>query len=204
MAKRINVLWLDDDLHPIAEGKTDERERLQAWLRWFATGVRREQFFLIEAQSIESFAAHLKSRAFLKPEHDDYVHAILVDTMWKHHSRSETTFAAIGFPDESIISLEAGAQLIGFMRSTKHAKTRSDWLDQYSKRDMAVLTTLTDSNGALHDHVGDAAARNSFAVIHKKTVGGTGVVTDLLEPDAIWLEWIDNIRKRFLTIGQKS
>lgn len=194
MKRLINILWLDDDLRPKADGITEERCRLQPWLRWFATKDRPQKFSLIEAQTIEKFSYELKQRAFLKPEDNDYVDALLIDTMWKRNSKSASSFAAIGLPNEAIIPLEAGAQLIGFMRSKKPSIPRHDWLEPYSKRHTAVLTTLTDSNGSLHDHVGDTEL-STLTVIQKKVRNGTDGISDLLEPDANWLAWIEKTQR---------
>jgi hypothetical protein len=36
-ARRVNLLWFDDDLHPLSEGPSSRRGGLQPWLRYLRT-----------------------------------------------------------------------------------------------------------------------------------------------------------------------
>lgn len=194
MNKRKNILWLDDDLRPKSEGLTEERSRLQPWLRWFATGDRPQHFALIEAQTVEKFATELQQRTQLKPTDHDYVHALLIDAMWKHTSNSASNFGALGFKNEAIIPMEAGIQLIGLLRNARYKSQRPDWLEPYANRDAAILTSLTDSHGSLQEYV-DAKEQNSLTVMQKQVVTKTVGDTTLTEPADNWLVWITKIRQ---------
>lgn len=156
---KINVLWLDDDLLPLAKGRTPERTRLQPWLRWFKKNGDRIQ--LLEVSTIIDFADTLKDREKWQPTDGDYLHVLLIDLMLRCGSMLPETFLSIGFPNEKVIPMEAGMQLVKLMR-TQNAPS---WVKKYANRKIVILTTLTDAKSTFTDHL---QSDRAVTIIHKK------------------------------------
>ncbi len=156
---RINVLWLDDDLLSLTKGKTPERTRLQPWLRWFKKNEHRIK--LLEASTIKDFADILKSREALQSADDDYLHVLLIDLMLRGGSMLPETFGDLEFPDEKVIPMEAGMQLVKLIRESK----APSWLTKHANRKIVILTTLTDAKSTITDHL---KSDGTVDIIYKK------------------------------------
>jgi|CXWL01.1.fsa_nt_gi hypothetical protein len=158
-SRRVNVLWLDDDLRPRDEGITPERARLQPWLRWFKKNENRIK--LIEAYTIVQFAEILEKNEASQPDDDSYIDVLLIDLMLRESSLLPETFENIGFPDEKIIPMEAGIQFVKLI----HAKNAPAWLSKYKYRKLAVLTTLTDATFTITGHL---RSSDAVTLIYKR------------------------------------
>ena len=186
MLRRINILWLDDDLRPRMDGETNERRRLQTWLRWFATGDRPGQFQVVEARSLDDFARHMKECEQLGEDSDAYIDALLIDIMWR--GQNDKFFSPIGFPNHAVVPLNAGAQLLGLMLNADPPSERPGYLSCYGNRKIATLSTLTDSSSSLHHYL-DRVALAKVTVLEKNIQG-----TDIPDPDDKFVQWCGSLR----------
>jgi hypothetical protein len=134
-----NILMLDDDLVPLSEGITEERVRLQPWLRWLKTGKQAENFNLIECNSLENFMNELIKRP-IDPHDDRYIHALIIDVMWKKTTTIAGDFSSINYSDVKVFPLEAGAQLLRLMFAAD--SNASPILLAHKTRPIAVLSSL--------------------------------------------------------------
>lgn len=190
MSSLINILWFDDDLRPKSDGRTPERLRLQPWLRWFSTRDRPQNFCLVEAHTLERFADELRQRASLRPEDDQYIHAVLLDFMWRGHKELATTFEAVGFPDQQVNALDAGAQLFCLITCKALEEKRPEWLRNYSTRDIGILTTQRDiaaSETLLR--YGEGNALRNASILHKDF----DLVEQQATPSLSFLSWLEQI-----------
>jgi hypothetical protein len=196
--RKINILWFDDDLRPLGDGNTEERLRLQVWLRWFKTGDRPERFNLVEVRDLVTLRSELIRRAE-KPASDvDHIDAFLIDIFWRSATEPGSwNFRDLdqGFERERVLPLDAGAQLIGLMLNERYSRHRPPWLTAFQGRPIAVLTTLTDHRETLEKHV-DVPALGNIAVLVKTVVMANGV-----EPDRDFCSWIGNLRPRQDRLG---
>lgn len=187
--RRANILWFDDDLRAREEGKTPERLRLQPWLRWFNTEDRASRICLIETNCVDDFARILVERKDIDKEHKDYIDAILIDLMWRESSRMATNFNALGFPQEKVIPLDAGAQLIGLLLNESFKATRPHWLTPYGTRNIATLTTLTDHTLTMQKYLDANALKKITAIKKDIEIGAEGNHA----PSKSFVDWVNNI-----------
>ena len=182
-----NILMLDDDLVPISEGVTEERVRMQPWLRWLKTGQQGESFNLIECNRLEKFIDELKDRSAFEPDHKHYIHALIVDIMWKKTTTSAENFSSINYPDIKVLTLEAGAQLLRLIFETNSNAPPS--LLKYKPRPIAALSSLCGleiPSGELPENV---------SIMRKTTYekqDATGEFIILPNPD--FQTWVQNLK----------
>jgi hypothetical protein len=189
---KVNLLWLDDDLRSRADGYTAERARLQAWLRWFKSGDRPARVNVIEVRDLLTFRRELMARAGKPAGDPDAIDALLIDIFWRAPGLpGNWTFEELdpGFSRETVLPLEAGAQLIGLMRNEGHRQRRPTWLDAFAHHPLAVLTTLTDHREPLERHV-DPQVLSGIKVLVKAVV-----VQGQVEPDRGFCDWVGQLRR---------
>jgi hypothetical protein len=148
----VTILWLDDDLRPRNEGRTEERSRLQPWLAYLKSPEVSARISLVECQTLKEFRNELMSRLDLKPHDEGYIDVFLIDIFWRTNSpAAQAGFGDldVAFADEKVLHLEAGAQLIGFMLNESWRKRRPAWLDAFRTRPIWVLTTMRDHGSTL-------------------------------------------------------
>lgn len=188
--RRINILWVDDDLEPFSKGATAERTRLQPWLRWFKK--RQEQFRLIEVNDLGGLASALRKAEHASADSPDFLDALLVDIMWRQGTGLSGTFDELGFPDESILPLDGGAQFLGLMLNASFAKQRPPWLACPPKRKIAVLTTLVAASSSVDTYL-DQEALKRVDVSEKEIKGDPH--TGLLVPGDRFVCWCNGLRE---------
>jgi hypothetical protein len=189
---RMNLLWIDDDLHPDTGRQSDERRRLEIWLRYFRTPDRCDRIRIIEVRDLASLRSELQRR-FDKPAgHPDHIDAFLVDLLWKTNRESGTwTFGELdpAFSREKVKHLDAGAQLIGLMRNREFRNHRPDWLRAFEGHPIAILTTLIDHHETVDRYVDDEV-RATVQVLIKDRSRSTGA------PDDTFCKWVELLKRR--------
>lgn len=156
-----NILMLDDDLAPLSEGVTEERMRLQPWLRWLKLPEQEKKFSLIESKDLKTFIAAMEKRKSATSSSDDYIHGIIIDVMWKKTTVSEENFKIINYPDVKVNPLEAGIQLLLLIFKPDSAVPQS--LLAHKNRKIAVLSSLRGVEFTMDNFA------NNVTILHKKT-----------------------------------
>lgn len=172
----VTILWLDDDLRPRNEGRTEERSRLQPWLAYLKSPEVSARVLLVECQTLKEFRNELTSRLDLKPQDEGYIDVFLIDIFWRTNSRAaQAGFGDLdaAFTDEKVLHLEAGAQLIGFMLNESWRKRRPAWLDTFRTRPIWVLTTIRDNGSTLGRWI-EQAPLSKVGLLLKDPVEGQG------------------------------
>lgn len=189
---RVNLLWFDDDLMPRSEVVTPERGRLQTWLRYLKTGDRPDRICLIEVCDLATLRRELEQRARAPAGDAEHIDAFLIDVLWRQRGIDEWNFSEFhpAFKDESVLPLDAGAQLIGLMRNERYQSNRPAWCAAFDRHPFAVLTTLTDNRDTLERHI-DARVLANIQILVKSSAGG-----DSLDPDPAFCTWIDGLQRR--------
>lgn len=190
ISRRINILWVDDDLVPRNQGNTPQRTRLQPWLRWFRS--READFRVIGVNALDALADALQRAHAKKPGDAEYLDALLVDIMWREGTGLSGNFGRFGFPKESILPLDGGAQFLGLLLNAQYQdhSNRPAWFCCPPQRKVAALTTLVSAVPTTEAHL-DHAARARVSVLEKEVRDDPH--TGLLAPNESFIRWCEGL-----------
>lgn len=186
---RINVIWLDDEFG------TDSERVLSVWQRPFVTGQGQDRAHLLTCNQVEHFAKLVRDGIVEEgqPTRRHY-DLIILDIMLNLEEGSH--FGALGFADESIIPMDAGAQLAGLLRSTFHDDRRPEWLRPYVEVPLILLSSSPLVVDLVMDHIGHR--RMSGVEIFSKSLHlGSGAASVAGSPE--YLTCVDAMLRK--TVG---
>lgn len=144
------VLWLDDELG------TERQSRLSPWLRPLQEMERLRQIRLTMCNNADDFARNLgrdlpDSQMSTLPR----FHLLIIDVMLTEEQ--DRTFSSMGFPDEQLHPLDAGAQIAGLLRNPTYGEP-SRWLAAYSEVPILLLSSSPALNSLVRRKIGRGGA----------------------------------------------
>lgn len=158
MSDRIpHLVWLDDDLFE------DRRSYVKPWLKWFEAQINGGKIRLTLCPTLEELTLAFKRSEASDPV-DDRIDLLAVDVMIKRSRNPH--FGALGFPNEKILRLEAGVQLVGLLRNAAHREERAPWLRCHSETPALLLSSSPLVAGLVSHHI-DGNRREGVTVVSK-------------------------------------
>lgn len=160
-----SVLWFDD------EWGTARQAGLAPWLRALHAEERGHYMKLTMCNSLREFARLLHEG----PEPGRVFDLLIIDLMLT--DELETTYACMGFPNERVLRLDAGAQIAGLLRSSAFDDERASWLAAYQHVPILLLSNSPTLHALVINYVGHKRM-DQIKVLSKEFVvrkGGDGV-----------------------------
>lgn len=137
------VLWLDDELD------SDRPTYVDVWKRWLDKAEKAGKLELTAVASLSDFAKAVQSSS--KP-----FQLLILDVMLT--GEEAKTFAALGFPDERLLRLEGGAQLLGLLRDRRFDHGRPAWLTGLTHTPVVLLSSSGGLASPISSYLNDPAA----------------------------------------------
>ncbi len=184
-----NILMLDDDLTPRANGISIGRTQLQPWLTWMKK-IKSGDVHLIEAQNLAKFVQELKLRENEPEEGPKYIHGIIIDIHWELTTQNDKTFACIGFPEISISSTEAGEQLLRLIFDHERRQQLIPAVAVHTNRQFAVLTNIRGVEMNLTQLTDRVRILNKI----KQTISQPGTTKSIELPSQDFQDWVNNLK----------
>jgi hypothetical protein len=157
-----NVIWLDD------EWESPYQFALGPWKRSVEQRTSQAGIKLHCCSSLVMFSEAVRRCSRASP--DDRapgISLLIVDVMLNFDSCP--TFSDIGFPQENIIPLEAGAQVAGLIRSSQFDESRPHWLASVRETPLLVLSASPQAPGWVNREVG-RSRMNGVEIVLKNLV----------------------------------
>ena len=122
-----SVIWLDDEL------ASDYEFALTPWSRALEHRVGQLGAKLLRCQSLEKFVETVQQCT-----QSGSVALLVIDVMLNFEANK--TFEPLGFANERLIPLEAGARIAGLIRSSLFDHARPPWLTALRSTPMLILS----------------------------------------------------------------
>ena len=140
------VLWFDD------EWGTEREPGLAPWQRALHAEQSAGRLRLTMCNRIVEFARLLReSTAAANPSQRRFA-LLIIDVMLTEEP--EQSYRSLGFEDERVIKLDAGAQIAALIRSSMHDRDRPEWLRGYVDVPMMLLSSSPNLTSLVSDKVG--------------------------------------------------
>ena len=142
------VLWLDDEFG------TEREPRLSPWMRPLRALEGTGHVRLTTCNRIADFAVHLGSKiateeCTILPRHQ----LLILDVMLTEDKVEN--FESLGFEEERMFPLDAGAQVAGLLRSSLFEGERKPWLRAYCDVPLMLLSSSPTLRSLVTKKVGN-------------------------------------------------
>jgi hypothetical protein len=139
----IEVIWFDDELR---QKRQPVLASISNWLRKQESARR---IHLRIASTLSEFADELQK--------GPPVDLLMIDVMLQFEPAE--TFEALGFPEERLLRLDAGVQVVGLIRNRAFQADRPAWLRPYETKRVVLLSSSTVIESTVATYVdGDRCA----------------------------------------------
>ncbi len=176
------IVWLDDHFKNFPK-------KLEIWTTFLDKMKDKISYFPVA--TLEDFADFLADRANYNVGQEGYIDALLLDVMLSSGMQRNPNFGKLGFPDDKLLSLEAGAQILGFIHNPSRCNDRPDWLNTYQGRPTALFTSYSTVKSMWQGHIDLSITKNTKlynALIKNDIIGQFK-----LEPDQDFKAWVESI-----------
>jgi hypothetical protein len=127
------VLWFDD------EWNTEREAGLAPWRRALQAEQNAGRLQVSMCAQVAQFAQLLRDGATGPRDRWQSFKLLIIDVMLTNEP--ESTYASLGFDEERVIKLDAGAQIAALIRSSMFDAERPDWLATYRTVPMLLLSS---------------------------------------------------------------
>ncbi|MFT3819692.1 MAG: hypothetical protein QM750_19010 [Rubrivivax sp.] len=140
------VIWFDD------EWNTEREDGLAPWQRALQAEQSAGRLRLTMCNRVVEFARLLRDSTAGEGAERRRFELLIIDVMLTNEP--ERTYASLGFDEERVIKLDAGAQLAALIRSTLFDAERPEWLRAYVGVPMMLLSSSPNLRSLVSDKVG--------------------------------------------------
>ncbi len=181
----LNILWHDDEL------QREDRYSLAPWRNWL-------QAIAFEANGRLACSATLEGLGELLRATNCTWHLIILDMRLAHEP--DRTLAALGFPTELLLRVDAGLQIAALMRSSRFDGKRPTWLQSVSATPLVLFSSSRVTEADLISYLGNDR-RNGVTTILKSLDVREGSVQISLDADRNLRSVLSTIRIGATTDG---
>lgn len=152
-----NVLWLDDEFG------TERESGLTPWKRELNKAEKKGRLKVRPCGRLDDFARLLEAGA---PHAGDTFRAfdlLIIDVML--NLEVQTNYEPLGFDEELVIQMEAGAQIAGLIRGSLFDGQRPNWLAAYRHVPLLVLSSSPEAPRWVAKQVGSRRMESVRVVV---------------------------------------
>jgi hypothetical protein len=150
-SKPIRILWHDDEIGGARESY------VSPWLNWFTKEAPLLNVTVRKTSKLSELSSALKSEVL-------NFSLLIIDVMLKREP--DQTFCALGFPNERVLRLDAGAQIAGLLRNELFDHQRPPWLNSYKATPLLLLSSSPTLSELVKLYV-EADRRENIVAISK-------------------------------------
>lgn len=157
-AKRLDVLWLDDEFG------TPYEPTLAPWRRVLDRRAKEEAIRLVTCGTLEGFKQRVEGRLPAHGNAEPPFRLLILDVML--NQEHQTDFALFGFPDERLVNLTAGTQIAGLIRSSRYDRQiRPAWLQSLRDTPLLLLSGSPNARSWAEEAIGPSKMRGVEVVL---------------------------------------
>ncbi|WP_144290008.1 hypothetical protein [Ideonella sp. A 288] len=176
-----DVIWLDD------EHGSRYAFALAPWRRALEQNLGRYRARLLCCRTLDSFADQVKQGVERKS-----IALLIIDVMLAY-DEPQHDFSPLGFPDEALFPLEAGAQIAGLLRSSEFDGKRPEWLAAACSTPLMMLSASPQTHSWVVRNVGASRMKGVAIVLKNLSRSSDG---HTLVPAAEFVETLDQLLVR--------
>jgi hypothetical protein len=133
-ASAISVLWFDDEFG------TDREASLAPWRRAMQAEHDKGRLRFRTCSKLSELAELLRSGVADDGTRGASTYSLLILDVMLNFEQGEN-YEQLGFEEELVIKLDAGAQIAGLIRSSKFDDGRPEWLSHYGNVPLMLLSS---------------------------------------------------------------
>jgi hypothetical protein len=175
------VLWLDDELN------SDRASYVLVWRRWLQIANDKGLCRLTTCNCLEQLSA------LLAPTDLEF-DLLIFDVMLKREPLGH--FGPLGFADERLLRMDAGAQIVGLLRNKQFDLDRPTWLKHYANKPVVLFSSTPSLKNLLGQYV-DSNRRDGLHCLVKSLNTETPGQT---RPDDLFVKRFEEILKHLAVV----